>query len=226
MYLGEPATIPENGIPNELLEPTYIFPTPDTPRDASKIWRSLDTMFFWRSILALVAWLHLVYHLPHKACNLVLRVLKSIFILLDVVPPGWTPIISLQTVFRRLDLKDKFSIMAMCKACRRLYSQDSPATLKCSGCENFIFEGLNPKLKYPFCPISQQLAELIMQPGLEDHLESWRSSDYTAGEYRNISDGRIWNSLKGEDGRPFFDRSPDRPDRDELRIALTLGFDG
>ncbi|KAL5528555.1 hypothetical protein ACEPAF_7691 [Sanghuangporus sanghuang] len=65
-----------------------------------------------------------------------------------------------------------------------------------------------------------------MQPGIEDLFESWRTDAYTEGSYRNISDGSVWNNLKLPNGKLFFDRSPNCEDSHELRIALTLGFDG
>jgi hypothetical protein len=42
----------------------------------------------------------------------------------------------------------------------------------------------------------------------------------------DISDGKIWNEIKGHDGRLFFENGDDRPDPDELRLGLTMNFDG
>ncbi|KAL5512094.1 hypothetical protein ACEPAG_3615 [Sanghuangporus baumii] len=219
-------------IPIELAEPSYIFKTPDTTWDPLKTWNSLDKTFFWRSILALVAWLHLMYHLPHKACNLMLHLLKHIFILLGAGSPGWTPIVTLQAAYRKLGLHDRFLLMPMCSGCHRIFPPDSPDDLECPECQIALFDAHTRtqqkkiKLKYPFFPISQQLAEIIMQPGIEDVMDSWRNYEHKEGEYRDISDGKFWNSLKGPDGKLFFDQSPEQDTANELRIGLTLGFDG
>ena len=229
MYLG---LMHSSQVPPELAEPTYVFKVPSTPWDPLTTWNRLDKSFFWRPVLVLVTWLHLMYHLPHRACNLMLRVLKHIFTLLGSGPPGWSPIITLQGAYPKLGLEDRFSIMPLCPRCRRIFDHTSPDDLECPACGIALFD-IHPrtqakkmKLKYPFFPISQQLAEIIMQPGLEDILESWRNYEHTDGEYRDISDGKVWKSLKGADGKPFFDRSPERDGANELRIALTLGFDG
>jgi hypothetical protein len=41
-----------------------------------------------------------------------------------------------------------------------------------------------------------------------------------------IMDGKIWKTIAGCDGKPFFDNRPDQEHSDELRIGVTLGFDG
>ncbi|KAG2070461.1 hypothetical protein BDR04DRAFT_1118327 [Suillus decipiens] len=41
-----------------------------------------------------------------------------------------------------------------------------------------------------------------------------------------MQDGQIWKTIKGHDGKLFFNNSPDCCDKDELCIGITLGFDG
>ncbi len=47
-----------------------------------------------------------------------------------------------------------------------------------------------------------------------------------SGVLTDIMDGEKWKTVEGPDGRPFFDNNPNRESKDELRIAVTLGFDG
>lgn len=42
----------------------------------------------------------------------------------------------------------------------------------------------------------------------------------------DISDGKIWNEIKGYDRRLFFENGDDRPDPDELHLGLTMNFNG
>lgn len=42
----------------------------------------------------------------------------------------------------------------------------------------------------------------------------------------DISDGKIWNEIKGYDGQLFFEKGDDRPDLDELCPGLTMNYDG
>lgn len=41
-----------------------------------------------------------------------------------------------------------------------------------------------------------------------------------------IQDGNVWKALRGHDGELFFDNGPSRKDADELRLGITIGFDG
>jgi hypothetical protein len=41
-----------------------------------------------------------------------------------------------------------------------------------------------------------------------------------------IMDGAVWQMIAAHNGKPFFDNTADRDNQDELRIGITLGFDG
>ncbi len=56
--------------------------------------------------------------------------------------------------------------------------------------------------------------------------EAWRADHTPPGVKQRIQDGRIWKSLRGHDGELFFDNSPSRKNVDELRLGITIGFDG
>ncbi|OCH83767.1 hypothetical protein OBBRIDRAFT_742729 [Obba rivulosa] len=61
---------------------------------------------------------------------------------------------------------------------------------------------------------------------MESDLDQWRNEDTTPGQLRRIQDGQIWQTLSGPDGHPFFDNSDDRPNSSELRVGISIGFDG
>ena len=82
------------------------------------------------------------------------------------------------------------------------------------------------KIQCPQCPLSSCLPAFLNHPGIEEVLDEWRSYESQPGKLNTVMDGRVWKTLPGHDGKSFFDNSPDRSEPDELRIGITLGFDG
>ena len=126
-----------------------------------------------------------------------------------------------------------------------MYPSNSAPDLECSVCTVPIFRacGLTdaldsipvniatqklhkPVLVTPMRPISEQLESFINQLGIEEALDGWRKRKPSPGKLYSMADGKIWQEIKGHDGRPFFENGDDRPDANELRIALTMNFDG
>ena len=56
--------------------------------------------------------------------------------------------------------------------------------------------------------------------------DAWRDESPHPGMKTRLQDGQVWRTVPGPDGVPFFDNTPDRPNADELRIGILLGFDG
>lgn len=202
-----------------------------------------DTSSLWLEVLLLVSRLNLRFHLPHRGCNLILSVLKSIFTRLGAFTTADKPATTLTTTFKQLGLENGFDVIPMCPTCRRVYPEDAPFDLKC--CDQPIFKVRSvlqgnfdgttatvesqtpePVLKFPYRPITDQLKEVISRDGMEDMLDGWRSKRRRDGILDDIMDGEVWRTLEGPDGQPFFDNSPNRTRPDELRIGLTLLFDG
>ena len=46
------------------------------------------------------------------------------------------------------------------------------------------------------------------------------------GKLQSMADGKIWKETLGIDGRLFFENGPERPDPHELRIGVTVNYDG
>ncbi|KAJ7243351.1 hypothetical protein C8J57DRAFT_1556948 [Mycena rebaudengoi] len=70
--------------------------------------------WFWQLILITTAWLHLHFHTPHRACDLLLNVLRSIFICLKLVQREDKVPVTLTTTFKKLGLNEEFQIRAIC----------------------------------------------------------------------------------------------------------------
>lgn len=172
-----------------------------------------------------------------------LHVLRLIFVQLGVMAADADAPVTLQTAMRRLQLDDQFHIRPMCPRCRQIHSSDTPFTASCASCGTALFfaHGVTnipsaaslgrppkPKIQSPFILPSQLLANLINStPGMEFELNNWRSRTCRPGKLDCMQDGRMWGSLPGpaEQG-PFFDNSDARTDPSELRIGVSLGFDG
>ncbi|KAF7293363.1 alcohol dehydrogenase [Mycena kentingensis (nom. inval.)] len=216
------------------LEFTLLLPHQSTAQP-SRFW-------FWESVLLLGAWLHCSWHLPHRACNLMFKVLRTIFIVASLLSCKDDVPVDLRTAFRRLGLDGGIEIRAMCPRCRRTFPADSPANLLCSHCKLPLFHepervpdsarprpgSSHPKpiLQAPHLPLSHQLVEFLNRDDNETACEAYLTRVSVPGKLSDIQDGEIARSLKAPDGRPFFDTAVDRPNPTELRMGLGFGEDG
>ncbi|THH06304.1 hypothetical protein EW145_g4181 [Phellinidium pouzarii] len=223
----------------------FYFDVPEPPPPPCDVFSSDGPSAFWQIFLLLVAYLNLRFHLPHRACNLILSVLRTVFLHLGLLSKTDQTALTLRTVFNSLGLQDPFIVLPMCLTCRRIFPMDSPLDLCCDNCNLALFkskaclqemftgseekdeEQTNiPHLRFPFHSLSMQLPEFLNREGIEDALDSWRAIEHTQGEMRDIMDGRVWKTLKAADSSLFFDNSLDRSNPDELHIGVTLHFDG
>lgn len=221
----------------------------DLPARASELLAESSNIWFWRIIMLLGSWVHLHYQLPHRGVTLMLQVMRLVLLTLGAIPPDddRTPT-TLRTTFARLALQDNFDIRAMCPQCARLFSAENDAvTETCNKCKIPLFKntaGLPPVLaseaeetripasrtplkQVPCSLLSSQLVDMV--PRLEDSLDRWREMPPPHdGVLRSIQDGEIWKTLPGPpgDSKPFFYNGPDREDESELRIGVTLAFNG
>jgi hypothetical protein len=222
-----------------------IPPPPLAPRDGLA---EESPYWFWQIILLTTAWLHLHFHTPYRACDLLLKVLRSIFLCLAIVKPEDRVPVTLTTTFKRLGLNEDFEIRAMCPQCRRTYPDTSPADLMCAHCHVPLFNTPpvsmstipslsasshkkpppkpRPVLQTPFLLPSTQIVEFLNRDDNEIDCESYLTRVPIPGKMQDIQDGEICQTLKGPDGRKFFETGSDRPDPDELRIGLCFGEDG
>lgn len=47
-----------------------------------------------------------------------------------------------------------------------------------------------------------------------------------AGKLKMMMDGEVWKTIKGHDGKLFFDNSPDCENGNELQIGIMQDFGG
>ncbi|KAG2133009.1 hypothetical protein DEU56DRAFT_914034 [Suillus clintonianus] len=204
----------------------------ELPRPPSVVLAAASPHWFWKITLLLIAWLNLHYHLPHLACTLILKITRHILVGLTVLAPDEKVAGSLNTVFNHLDIKDNFDIHPVCPVCHRIYPHDSQGDAKCLNCSEPLFEPSasrtkpRPCLQCPQNPLLNAILRLLSHAGIEEELDAWHHHVPEPGKRASIQDGEIWKTIKGNDGELFFDNSPERPDKDELRIGITLGFDG
>ncbi|KAJ7137084.1 hypothetical protein C8R44DRAFT_869164 [Mycena epipterygia] len=204
--------------------------------------------WFWQIILITTAWLHLHFHTPHRTCTLLLKVLRNIFVCLALIRTQDNVPVTLTTTFKHLGLNEDFEIRAICPQCRRAYPETSPADLLCSHCSIPLFHTPplptsetipllgshcpkpkskpRPILWSPYLPLSTQIVKFLNREANEADCESYLKRTPITGKMQDIQDGDICRSLKGPDGRKFFETGSDRPDPDELRIGVCFGGNG
>ncbi|KAL4079714.1 hypothetical protein J3A83DRAFT_4368529 [Scleroderma citrinum] len=190
-------------------------------------------------IYALVSWLHLQFHLPQVACNVLLGIFA--LILTAVSPVITTPFLTLQSSNCVLGMDKPIHILTVCPSCQDVYP---PAGLpyiqeKCTRCKVDLFlddktqhgniwTNKTPVVKYPYIPLSEQITSILKIPGTEALLDGWRDKSWVPGEYQDIFDGAMCHEkLKGPDGKLFFFNKPNecQGPNNELRIGVNMGVD-
>lgn len=227
-------------------------PPADIPPTAYAIITAATDTWIWRPIMLLCASIHLHYFVSHRAIAAILAALRILFLSAGLITPKSDTPVTLKTIFRRLDLCDKFIIAPMCPTCSRVYPAGSDPSTHCTHCNVPLFTGSHavlahesdehvfqwstastasqapkPVLQTPMRLPSTMLSDLINRlPEMEYSLDKWRHLPPDPLRLRNVQDGEIWRTIEGPDKKPFFDNSPDRSNADELRLGVTLGFDG
>ena len=199
--------------------------------------------WFVRCILLLVTFLHTTYHVPFRACGIILIVLKTILLKLELLPSTDNMPTTLGTAFSRLGFTDNFIIQVMCPQCHQLIHAaksnfDFRDEAYCQSCQVPLYTGIGskyfnylippkfarppaPKLVSPYAPLKLLLTEFLSRPGLEENVESWRDQTDFKGTFRGPWDGAVWKSIKDVNGEHFFKKRMDN----ELRLGVTCGLD-
>ena len=213
---------------------------PVLPRPpAHEAYMNSHGLWFIRAVLLLVAFLHAKHHVTFRACAILLFGLRLIFISLGLIAKDDDMPITLNTVIKRLDLQDRFTILPACSACHRIFPPIIARDSQCPDCNIALF---NPKpptlsqiihgpskpspiLSVPFCPLSSLLIDFLAQPGIEDAVEEWRTDEPSPpGEYNRVMDGRVWKEIQDCNGKPFFDEDS-LTEKGELRIGVNISLD-
>ncbi|GJF00598.1 hypothetical protein PsYK624_168910 [Phanerochaete sordida] len=224
----------------------------EPPRSAREMVQQSCSVWFFRPLLLLVAFLHIEYRLSHRASALLLSAVILICKSLGILDGSEDTPQTLKTAFKRLHLEDRFSIAPMCPRCRRIYSAESDPDRKCDRCSVSLFRdntfpalapaplsvdwqtkappkcSAKPAMQTPMRLPSELIADLINStPSMENELDKWRDEPPFDGKnLRRVQDGEIWRTVPGPDKLPFFANSQATRRPPELRIGVTLGFDG
>ncbi|KIO11445.1 hypothetical protein M404DRAFT_126669, partial [Pisolithus tinctorius Marx 270] len=190
-------------------------------------------------IHALVSWLHLQFHLPCIACNALLAILTLLLFFLN--PTATSPFTTLQSGNRLLGVNRPIHTLPVCPNCRDVYPPASSPRCHdtCTSCHVELFlpgQTLRgntrtlktPVIKYPYLPLSEQIASILKIPGIEATLDEWRDKPRKPGMYTDIFDGNICRTkLKGPDGNLFFSNQTNERGgpNGELRLGVNLGVD-
>jgi hypothetical protein len=221
---------------------TLRLPSPPSPSHTNS---ETDRSQLWRFILCLVTFLNLRFHLPQRACNLILNVLQLVFHGLGALQDCDKLPKDVRTAFKAVGLSDSFDVHVMCPTCHRVYPSGTASHTCCDGCGTALFhpktthegdfDGTHaritsytdkPKLKLPVRLVSHQLRELLESGDTEVACESWRSKDRDNGVLESVMDGRVCKTLLAVDGTLFLDNSPTRAEPDELRLVASQACDG
>ncbi|KAL6307236.1 hypothetical protein BKA93DRAFT_926583 [Sparassis latifolia] len=188
-------------------------------------------------IYLLVLWLHTVFHLPFRACNVVLVIFGLILRSAGVVLSA--PMCeSLTGVISVLDAEPTFQTLPVCPQCLEVFPASIPDDATCTRCGLPLFvteptpaeqrsgrstrRTRKPKLRFPCKSIEEQLTEILALPGVEASVDQWRYRCRVPGEWTDIFDGKICQELKGPDGCPFFCVGAAEAPNDELRIGVFI----
>ncbi len=193
-------------------------------------------------IYVLVIWLHTQFHLAFRACNAILVVfalaLQSIGAVVDL--PMYR---TLPTLLEHLNVEVPFQILPVCLSCHEVHPSSVPGSQRCLVCQHALFNTIptageerrgrtshekpKPLLQFLTKSLAEQLATMLMVPGIEDEMaRSLQNIQcHVLGIYTNIFDGKICCELKATDGTKFFSPSEEVIAAGELHIGVTLGVD-
>lgn len=231
-------SVPAHKIAENTLDP--FFREPEKQDTCSRTLRSPVKGPLHRGLLLLymlVAWLHLQFHLPFRACNVVLGVIPLIIRAFGAtVGPSLS---TLTSVLDSMELEPQVRILPVCPSCLEVFPDSDSTPSICPLCNTFIFKesprpstqkcpSRTPLLRFPMMSIESQLVTMLLVPGVEKACDDWRKTKRTPGKYDDNFDGRICRELPDVDGQPFFKNDPQdvgNGPEGELRIGLTLGVD-
>ncbi|RDX43089.1 hypothetical protein OH76DRAFT_1361580 [Lentinus brumalis] len=196
--------------------------------------------------MLLVAWLHLVGHLPFRFCDVVLTVIG--YILAEAGQATLVPRFpsSLSGTLSSLNLDPMLQSLPTCPECLEPHPESVYADphSRCIKCGTLLFtvepdfemdaargrrssrqRKWTPRLKTPYKSITEQLGDVLSLPGNDDAMDWWRRVQRVVGKLRDFFDGGVSRELLGPDRKPFFHHDLAEGPDGELRIGLALGVD-
>ena len=202
----------------------FLVPPPD---DNSTAFTQLHDVIL--AICTVVTWLNVVHHVARVPCDVLMRFLSWILLRLGRPDLAHMCPTTVKTAARRLGIDVNVHNLPVCPSCKEVYpSQNAPAD--CVLCGTALWRTTKskiPAIKYPYSPLQEHLERVLVQPGMEDMLDSWRTVPRDPNKLVDIFDGRVTQELVGPDGQRFFrngEGDAHGPDG-ELRIGLMWGID-
>ncbi|TEB24213.1 hypothetical protein FA13DRAFT_1818064 [Coprinellus micaceus] len=163
----------------------------------------------------LASWLHLQFHLPFRACNVLVTVVLTIIRSFAIAISEPAPLVTLLHIMARLDVEPAFDILPLCPQCLEVYPRSPDTPSACRKCSSPMFKPTKsgslpspdqlhtPLLQAPFMSIQSQLANILAIPGVEEEMDKWRRKPWYAHRYCDIFDGAVTKSLQAPDGTTF-----------------------
>ena len=95
--------------------------------------------WYVRAMLLLAACLHTKHHVTFRAANIMLYTIRLVFKSLNLIDAEEDMPVTLNTVIKRLDLHDRFSVIPVCPQCHRHFPPTTATTSQCPKCNIPLF---------------------------------------------------------------------------------------
>ncbi|KAF8202610.1 hypothetical protein K438DRAFT_1716353, partial [Mycena galopus ATCC 62051] len=247
--LSPPQPLGEDSCPAPTsLQPAAVpmVSSPMTNRD------DLHPKWYIRAVIYMTAYLHTKHRVTFAAAGLILVCLAFIFSVLagDLIGAVKMPI-TLKSVFSKLDIKDNFVVHPTCFSCHTLFEPDISPDTFCPHCEEEIFGAppednavedddveaghtnpsgapssrKNKRKPYMVTPIqvlSVGLKDFFKRPGMVAAVNSWRAKPRNKEDMTCMQDGKVWNTIKDQDGSLFFFG---QKALEEIRLGVSFSLD-
>lgn len=101
------------------------------PRDGPRaVYTALHREWAVRAVLKMVAYLHVKFQVPFRACALILFTLNIIFSAKNIVSPTEPMPTTLTTLLKKMTLQDRFHVLPVCVTCSSLFDPPVPKDLE------------------------------------------------------------------------------------------------
>ncbi|KAF8316480.1 uncharacterized protein EI90DRAFT_3021571 [Cantharellus anzutake] len=170
----------------------------------------------------MAAWLHSYHHVSFRVIGAVLSIVHLILLAAQfALDDSFIHAMTLSTVHSHMSLEPAFQILLVCLDCHKVYPALSSVPELCQKCQEnnktvLLFsessgkttgKAHQPRLRFAFKSLSEQLHDLLSRPGMESLLDKWRrlpGRRPEAGLYQDIFDSAVPRSILDPDGQPFF----------------------
>ncbi|TBU21201.1 hypothetical protein BD311DRAFT_679081, partial [Dichomitus squalens] len=204
-------------------------PTIPPPVPASDVYASAHSLWYIRSVLLLVVFLHTHHHVTFRACNLTLSTLRSIFVAVKLIDNADPMPTTLTTALRRLDLTDRFHVLIECPQCRRLFKPKIVNhNIKCPECDIPLFSASSSAFSASYSSGAISFSLPNLPPVLRYRVENLILSAMTDGPKEpDAEELQHWLELVVDDllilfYLGIFAPTESRKEGRRMRVALSL----